>query len=112
MTREEYEKYCADFERGTKGLEFLSSGASHNCGECNPEGLTEEEFGHDHDPWFSASPCDICGGLAGNREPAHGWLKMDNGTEELCHIDICVDCVYFMEYGQLDDMTMLDMEEE
>lgn len=26
--------------------------------------------------------------------------------------EVCVDCLYYAEYGQLDDMTMLDIEEK
>jgi hypothetical protein len=24
---------------------------------------------------------------------------------------VCTDCMYYLEYGQLDDMTMIDMKE-
>ena len=25
---------------------------------------------------------------------------------------VCIDCEYYVEYGQLDDMTMMEMEKE
>ena len=32
--------------------------------------------------------------------------------DELVHLSVCSDCLYYSEYGQLDDQTMLDMEQQ
>lgn len=60
---------------------------------------------------FSWTPCECCGrGLGGAR------FEADAYSQELHEIvgpfDICWDCLYFLEYGQLDDETMLDIEDE
>lgn len=47
---------------------------------------------------FSSRPCDSCGsGLAGDRFNAHGFL--DGDTEQLIHLDICVDCLMLHANG-------------
>ncbi len=98
---DDYELYIRDFKKGTKGLEALSSGQCPGCEECGDDEEVE--------PYFSGLPCNICNRLlGGNRYPAH-YVDKDN---ELCHISICADCVYYLEYGQLDDTTMMDMEKQ
>ena len=97
-SKADYRRFRAAFKRGIKGLKFISNGHCPDCENC-----TEGEDSH-----FSHSPCDICHRyLGGDRYPAHGYLPF-KGKDELCHLDICPDCRYYMEYGQLDDMTMLD----
>lgn len=110
MTHAEYAEYEAAYARGLDGFNDASSGGCVGCQECC------EEYGYDHDteellvtpePYFSKSACDLCGStLGGNREPAHA-LNADN---EIVHLDVCVDCVYYSEYGRLDDTTMADLE--
>lgn len=71
--------------------------------ECEP---TERERECAEEPSFSWSSCDCCGStLGGDRYPAHGWLG-----KTLVHLDVCTDCLYYLNYGQLDDLTMLEME--
>ena len=42
---------------------------------------------------------------------AAGISRARGNTEAgLLVAEICSDCVYFLAYGQLDDMTMLEME--
>ena len=60
--------------------------------------------------WFSWRPCECCKrSLGGDRITASGYHK-ETGT--IFEYDICLDCEYYAEYGQLDDMTMLDLIEE
>lgn len=59
----------------------------------------------DSEPFFSWRACECCGSrLGGNRETYSFASNQGEFTA-----DICTDCVYFLAYGQLDDMTMLDM---
>lgn len=61
------------------------------------------------DPHFSWVACDCCKRpLGGNRYDVTGL------TNDLMIVDtytICPDCYYYSEYGQLDDQTMLDIED-
>lgn len=106
-TLKEYEAYKQAVERGLEGLTFVSTGACPGCKECGlgPEPSNEErelaEEAH-----FSYSACDCCGStLGGDRHPAHGRDK-DN---QIVHFSVCVDCLYYINYGQLDDMTMAQL---
>jgi hypothetical protein len=68
-----------------------------------------EETPHECEPFFSWCPCECCGSkLGGDRE--HYQFARENG--ELFEADICVDCVYYLAYGVLDDMTMLEIERD
>lgn len=81
----------------------------------------------DSEPHFSWSSCDYCDrpGMAGNRTDCY-WLaqpeKIVPGVRN--HVDaehripwapsnqplaVCDDCIYFQEYGRLDDATMLTL---
>lgn len=99
MTKQEYAEYedtlqtwWQDYSKG------YGQGRLEDCIAC-PE---------DDDPHFSWSECDIClRPLGGDRYPAHTIDK--NG--DVIHWSICPDCLYYLEYGRLDDITMLDMEE-
>ena len=58
--------------------------------------------------FFSWQPCDCCGSrLGGNREKASGYNPTTKEVQE--YERVCLDCIYYVEYGQLDDLTMLDM---
>jgi hypothetical protein len=64
--------------------------------------------GEDEESFFSWNSCDCCGTtLGGDRIDANGYNPMTNEIQEYT---ICTDCEYYAEYGQLDDMTMLDLE--
>lgn len=96
MTKKEYVKYERRFAEWHDSVQFPSSGYCPGCAEC-----CEEHFS-----WYS---CPICGThLGGNRYPVH-YVDSDGEIE---HIDACTDCVYYLEYGRLDDQTMLDMDQE
>ena len=100
MTRAEYEAYQAAveafFER--EGLSTLSTGS------------IEHDYNEDGDPFFSWYRCDCCDRpRGGERETCIGY----NPTTKEVQGDyaLCLDCVYYNEYGQLDDMTMLELTE-
>lgn len=60
-------------------------------------GMTKQEY----------HACECCGRPeGGNREHATGWNPT---TEEIQEYTACSDCIYYAEYGKLDDMTMLDV---
>jgi hypothetical protein len=93
MTKQEYaayEKSVADFITDEE-ISFLSTGTAEVCG------------GQDADPWFSWHPCDMCNSaLGGNRE----YLYARDLHGDIVQFEICEDCVYYVNYGRLDDLTM------
>ncbi len=87
----DYERYKKAFALGTEGFAIVAAKNTEDC----------------HGDNFSWQSCEICNRqLGGNRKtvcmtnPGHG--------HEVVEVEACGDCVYFAEYGQLDDMTMLD----
>jgi len=89
----DYEKAVADF---LKRNDVKGNGPEH----------TEPDPGFEG--FFSWRPCGCCGsGLGGTRED----YIFANGHNETFTEAICVDCVYYLAYGQLDDSTMLEIEE-
>lgn len=62
------------------------------------------------EPDFSWGHCECCGShLGGDRYDCSGFnptTKEVQGT-----YSVCPDCVYYAEYGQLDDTTMMEIEE-
>ena len=91
MTKAEYAEYqqaVADFF-DHEGIANLSSTSSES--------------------YFSWRPCRCCGTrLGGDREDANGFNPT---TQEIQTYEfICTDCIYYAEYGQLDDRTMLEIE--
>lgn len=106
-TKSEYLAYQKAVERNLSGLEFVSTGACPGCDECGlPKDAGEHELEIAGEPHFSWHACEACGStLGGNRYPAHGRDK--DGA--LIHFRICEDCLYFLNYGRLDDMTMAEM---
>lgn len=90
MTHGEYRTYEANvaafFKR--EGVENLST-----------ESEDEENFS-----WRN---CECCNRqLGGTRFDAKGYHRT---TNQIFQYTICVDCMYYAEYGKLDDMTMLDI---
>lgn len=92
MTKTEYAEYVQrvdDFFK-REGINCLSSGGN--------------------EPFSSAQSCQCCGdSLYGDRYHCTAYHPETN--EILEYESICTDCVYFVEHGQLDDMTMLDIKE-
>lgn len=97
MTHAEYVQYEESFKsfmerEGITNLSMISA----------PEGEATE-------PYFSWRPCDCCNrALGGNRMDCNGYNPTTKGVQDY---SICEDCVYYAEYGHLDDTTMLDVEE-
>jgi hypothetical protein len=116
VNKAEYAEYeaavAAFFER--EGISNLTGGHI-TCPDCNIEfddaGICPE-CGADreivNEPFFSWRPCDCCGRpLGGDREHATGWNAT---TEEIQEYTVCTDCIYYAEYGRLDDTTMMEVE--
>ena len=106
---EDYAKYEAAVESGGEGLEHFSSGVCLNCSDCE-DYCAREDYDSDED-WYEAvseshfswSDCDLCNRqLGGDRYPAHAL----SDDREITHLDVCDDCVYYIEYGRLDDTTI------
>lgn len=96
MNATEYKEFQQDFDAGIKGLNYLSTGGCPGCEECGIEESAEE---YCVEPHFSWSSCDICGShLGGDRHPAH--YCDDDGA--INHLDICTDCLFYAEYGEIE----------
>ena len=126
MNAKEYEKYeqaVADFfER--EGIQNLSHGRI-TCSECGAKlhetGACDEKCpscGTDcemmNEPYFSWRHCECCGShLGGDRHPASGYCPPEGGGPggECFEYEVCTDCIYYATYGQLDDQTMMDIED-
>ena len=97
MNAKEYKEYQQDVDAFFKreGIQNLST-------------KYDEETGENEESFFSWYPCECCGStLGGDREHCDGW----NPTlKEVQEYTVCVDCVYYAEYGQLGDMAMLEIE--
>lgn len=73
------------------------------------EGIANLSAIPNNEPYFSHQPCECCKrNLGGDRIDANGYNPK---TKEIYNYSICLDCEYYAEYGQLDDMTMLDIED-
>ena len=102
MTSAKYDAYVLSVDA------FMALNEIEHSG---PE-FSEEDEGENAgrwEPFFSWSACGCCGSqLGGNRE--HYVFVCKDGarfTE-----DICTDCVYYLEYGKLDDQTMMEVEDD
>jgi hypothetical protein len=109
----DYREYQKAIEASLQGLIAVSTGDCPDCQECaDAYGMDLAEYNASYeacnlsgDPSFSWSSCAVCGSsLGGNREPVHAV----NEKNEVVHLDgACEDCVYYLEYGRLDDTTMM-----
>lgn len=96
-TKEEYQKYQASVESFLKRNNVKAGCYSQST--LNGEPLTEE---------FSSWPCECCSRrLAGAREQ----YKFACENKSYFEANICLDCVYYLAYGQLDDMTMINIKD-
>jgi len=107
MNKSEYSEYerkvKAFFE--TEGITNLSQSGSEEEPVCP---ICEEEVGFE--PYFSWRACECCGSrLGGDRYHASGWNPK---TKQAYCYEVCQDCLYYAEYGQLDDQTLLDIDSE
>lgn len=116
MNKAEYAKYeaaVADFFK-REGITNLTGGHI-TCPDCGVEwddADTCPECGASREsadsPFFSWRPCECCGRHeGGDREHATGWNPTENRVQEYT---ICEDCIYYAEYGRLDDTTMMQVE--
>ena len=130
-TPEDYAEYQDDFSAGVADLEDHSfSDGFWNCPACgsddfdNCDGCADEAceaHGDGLECWregsFSWAPCDVCGrGLGGTRYHVIGWIKGARAVgypeSHRWEGEACVDCIYYGEYGGLDDTTILAAEGE
>lgn len=96
MTKQEYENYVQSVNQffETEGVNCLSP-------VCDYDTPVESYFSH--------RDCECCKrSLAGDRYDCDAFRPE---TNEIIQFSVCPDCVYFAEYGQLDDMTMMDIQE-
>ncbi len=110
MTMAEYADYEAAFAKGMEGLTAFSSGSwVERCERCPEDANYEDGVCYDAGEFFSWHACEICGATdGGSREDAHARLTSRDG--QLIHLRVCTDCVYYAEYGRLDDATMAEVE--
>lgn len=97
MNKREYTAYVDEFWdfMGREGLANLSTLPTAD--------------GDSSEPYFSWRPCECCGRPeGGDRYDCNGYIPVMG--EIGGPYSVCTDCVYFAEYGQLDDMTMLEVE--
>jgi hypothetical protein len=60
------------------------------------------------EPYFSWTSCACCESMyGGDRYDCNGWSERD--SEIKTYEGVCQDCVYYAEYGQLDDRSMLTL---
>jgi hypothetical protein len=95
MNKQEYAEYEASV------AEFFESE-----GLANLSIISEENS----EPYFSWIPCDCCGRPeGGDRYDANGYNPTTKEVQD--GYAICTDCMYYAEYGRLDDMTMYGIED-
>lgn len=107
MNRKEYANFELAFANGLDGLTHPSSGACSGCRECRETlgyDKAMEEFNYPAEPSFSRSRCNVCNSMeAGDRSPIHAFHPRFN---TIIHLEACDDCVYYLDHGRLDDVTM------
>jgi hypothetical protein len=103
-TKAGYREYQQEVARRLEGLTHVSTGASPGCDGCSLEAdASAEAIEVAGEPHFSWGLCDACGSSqGGGRHPAHG-VSAEFG---ILHLNVCTDCVYYLNYGRLDDETM------
>ncbi|GAG40794.1 unnamed protein product [marine sediment metagenome] len=113
MTKVEYEVYVKRVNAffRTEGIANLSSSKPDEHCPCGEDYTGQKDY--EVESYFSHARCECClRPLGGGREHATGWCPGDEGKpgEVLCY-EVCRDCLYYAEYGRLDDMTMLEIED-
>ena len=110
---EEYKKAVEEFFKTEEIETFTCGSLKHNYD--NPEECTGEDHLHDSnsdyecEPYFSYKPCDCClRSLGGMRHD----VIANHPTAGILEYSVCDDCVYYNEYGKLDDLTMLNLKEK
>lgn len=90
MTREQYDVFCQAYDNFMErnGFDLLS---------------TDTDSG-----FFSWHPCECCGSKMGG---TRYWATGVNLKRKLREVyRICSNCVYYNEYGRLDDLTTMFVE--
>ncbi len=65
------------------------------------------------EPYFSWRSCECCGDTdGGNREDYIAFNIGDPEDDTEYEVAICEDCVYFNEYGRLDDTAMMAVDKD
>lgn len=96
MTKQEYKEYTQTVDK------FFKDNALRNLS------VKSSDDGDSCESYFSWQGCKVCGSsLGGDRFDCDGYSEK-HGVMEFN--GVCVDCVYFAEYGQLDDTTMAELE--
>lgn len=85
-----------------EGLTAISTGLAPGCYDCgNPDADALSNGDIAEEAGFSWSQCDGCDStLGGSRHAAHGFLQHERG-ELLIHLDVCTDCLFYLNYGEL-----------
>lgn len=68
------------------------------------------ESGTSDEGGISSQGCDICGDS--HQQTLYAAHGRDADDASLVHLEICENCVYYMEYGRLDDQTMASVERD
>jgi len=72
------------------------------------EGIQQLGSPINEDPFFSSNCCECCRrNLAGSRWTVPAVIK-NSDIDDLTY-NICDDCLYYINYGVLDDTTMEEM---
>jgi len=109
MTKQEYVEYqkaVEDFFKA-EGITNLTNGGVFDAttNECESCG----EIINDDEGYFSRHSCDCCRTrLGGQRYHASGWNPKHKTV--FCY-EVCRNCLYYAEYGRLDDQAMLELEQ-
>ncbi len=69
----------------------------------------DEETGEWKEHEFTWTPCECCGRKLGGARVEASDYSQERG-EIVGPFEVCYDCIHYLEYGQLDDLTMLDIE--
>ena len=114
MNKKEYKKYCqnvADFfeKEGITNLSHETGERSDgtNNGECS---CCNKEIGF-NDGYFTWVKCECCGSPFGVGTLVHANGYNPKAGKAYCY-EVCNNCIYFSEYGRLDDLTMMDISKE
>ena len=139
VTRADYEQFQKAFENGTKGFAIICGvnrywhvwvckeeecpsyedvsaswegepESGPDCDECGQE-MALDDADEEGDPsagFSGSSSCELCNRtLRGER---YHMALTNPGDSKICHRDGCSDCLYYAEYGRLDDSTMMKIE--
>ena len=74
------------------------------------DAITDNGNDETMEPFFSAVYCECCNShVPGDRLDCIAYNEKDH---QIYNYTVCLDCYYYFEYGQLDDLTMEEIEED